>query len=332
MLFEALAPANLAFIKYMGKTCDIENIPINPSLSWTLHHLVSTVQLELREKYQEEDIYFNPEDRCQNISIKEKMTSLNPISLEAQRRFLKHLGYLKSQFNLKHSFIIRSHNNFPSDVGLASSASSFAALTKAFSKALTELKGQHLNPVQCAILSRRGSGSSCRSFFSGCLWTPNGELFPIKFPKDWMHIVVLTSKEKKSISSSEAHKIVLTSPLYKNRPQRAKKRLSLFLKALEHKDWKKLYKIAQAEFRDMMDLFHTASPSFSYFTKDTIIVLNIVDRLWQENKDGPLVTMDAGPHVHLIWRKDQRHLMLQSKKLGLDRFSILASPYCQEMF
>ena len=332
MLFEAQAPANVAFIKYMGKTCDIKNTPINPSLSWTLNHLVSTVQLELREKYQERDIFFNQEDQCQNISIKEKMTSLNCVSLDAQKRFLKHLEYLKSQFDLKRSFIIRSCNNFPSDVGLASSASSFAALTKAFAKAVKKLKGQDLNPVQCAALSRRGSGSSCRSFFSGCLWMPNGKLVPIKFPENWMHIVVLTSKKKKSISSSKAHKIVLTSPLYKNRPQRVEKRLSFFLKALEHKNWEELYRIAKAEFCDMMDLFQTACPSFSYFTKDTITVLGIVDSIWKENRDGPLITMDAGPHVHLIWRKDQRNLMLKSKKLGLEGFPILASPCCQKIF
>ena len=147
-----------------------------------------------------------------------------------------------------------------------------------------------------------------------------------------MHIVVLTSKEKKKIPSSKAHKIVLTSPLYKDRPQRAKKRLSLFLKALEYKDWKELHRIAQTEFYDMMDLFHTASPSFSYFTKDTVIVLNIIDKLWKENNDGPLVTMDAGPHVHLIWRKDQKQLMLKSKSMGLEHFSILSSSNCQGIF
>ena len=321
MLFEARAPANLAFIKYMGKVCDVKNAPVNPSLSWTLDHFVSTVQLEIRDASQQKDIYLNIKDQSQSS-----------FSSKAKERFLKHLDYLKSQFDLKYFFVIRSHNNFPSDAGLASSASSFAALTKAFAKALKKLQGQSLSLVECANLSRKGSGSSCRSFFSGCLWMPNGKLFPIKFPKDWVHTVVLTSKEKKHIPSSKAHKMVLTSPLYKNRPQRAKQRLSTFLKALKYKDWKELYKTAQAEFYDMMDLFQTASPSFSYFTKDTRTVLDIINRLWKENNDGPLVTMDAGPHVHLIWKKHQRDLMLKSKNMGLINFPILVSPSCQDIF
>ena len=319
MLFEAQAPANLAFIKYIGKTCDIKNIPINPSLSWTLNHFISTVQLELREKSQQKDIYLNTKNQ-------------DKLSPAAQKRFLKHLFYLKSQFDIKQSFVIRSCNNFPSDAGLASSASSFAALTKAFAKVLKKLQRQNLDPLQCANLSRIGSGSSCRSFFPGCLWMPDGKLVPITFPKNWVHTVVLTSKRKKYISSSKAHKRVTTSPLYTNRPQRAKKRLSSFLKGLEDKDWKRLYKITKADFYDMMDLFHTASPSFSYLTKNSMTVLGIVGELWEKNHDGPLVTMDAGPHVHLIWRKDQRHLMLNSKTLGLDDFPVLSSPYCQDIF
>ena len=334
MLFEAQAPANLAFIKYIGKASEITNTPTHPSLSWTLNHLISHVQLEFRKK-QQPDIYLPFKNLKQNNLIEQKPTlsqAQSHISLHAQNRFLNHLKYLKSQFGLEQTFIIRSQNNFPSDAGLASSASSFAALTKAFVKALQKLTGQHLTDEQCAYLSRRGSGSSCRSFFSGCLWMPDGRIFPIAFPQDWIHTAVLVSQEKKAVSSSEAHKMVLTSPLYKNRPKRAIKRLSDFMLQLKHKDWEKLHKIAQAEFRDMMDLFHTASPCFSYLTAHTMTVLNIVDRLWQENRDGPLVTMDAGPHVHLIWRKDQKHLMLQIKRLGLKHFPILSSPSCQDVF
>ena len=67
MLFEAHAPANLAFIKYMGKACDIKNIPINPSLSWTLNHFVSTVQLEIRKTSQQKDIYLNTKNQVKII-------------------------------------------------------------------------------------------------------------------------------------------------------------------------------------------------------------------------------------------------------------------------
>lgn len=45
MYWLAHAPANIALIKYMGKK-DNANTPDNPSLSYTLNELKSTVRLE----------------------------------------------------------------------------------------------------------------------------------------------------------------------------------------------------------------------------------------------------------------------------------------------
>lgn len=46
MYWLAHAPANIALIKYMGKKDDNSNSPDNPSLSYTLNELKSTVRLE----------------------------------------------------------------------------------------------------------------------------------------------------------------------------------------------------------------------------------------------------------------------------------------------
>ena len=320
MLFEAQAPANLALIKYMGKTSDTHNTPTHASLSWTLKHLISFVELEVNNTSQSD--VWQPLQR----HLKKKQKALQNLESSLyQQRFLDHLTYLKSQFGLKSSFIIRSCNNFPSDAGLASSASSFAALTKAFAKALKELKGMSLSDLQCAHLSRRGSGSSCRSFFSGCLWKANGELSIIQFPKNWIHTAVLVCHEKKHISSSEAHRLVLTSPLYKNRPQRAEKRIKDVITQLKQNHWAGLFQTLKEEFWDMMDLFHTSSPRFSYLKPGSLKVLQKVDILWKKHRDGPLVTMDAGPHVHLIWRQDQRALMSEIKACSFPFLSSLSN-------
>ncbi len=46
MQWFAQAPANIALIKYMGKKDNEKNIPDNPSLSYTLNNLLSSVVLE----------------------------------------------------------------------------------------------------------------------------------------------------------------------------------------------------------------------------------------------------------------------------------------------
>jgi len=32
-------------------------------------------------------------------------------------------------------------------------------------------------------------------------------------------------------------------------------------------------------------------------------------KMWQEKGDGPLVTMDAGPNIHLLFRRDQKEAL-----------------------
>ena len=49
MTWFAQAPANIALIKYMGKENEHTNSPANPSLSYTLPHLLSHVTLDQHE-------------------------------------------------------------------------------------------------------------------------------------------------------------------------------------------------------------------------------------------------------------------------------------------
>lgn len=55
----------------------------------------------------------------------------------------------------------------------------------------------------------------------------------------------------------------------------------------------------------MHSLFETSRPPFSYFLPSTIQLLNTLRYHWEQTGDGPLVTMDAGPNIHLLWRPDQ---------------------------
>ena len=161
MQWFAQAPSNIALIKYMGKTDEGINIPINSSLSYTLNHLISSVSLEL---------YRGNHDLWEPLNT--PGTKQFSLTTPAQSRYLRHLERLKIQFNYKGHFIVRSNNNFPQGSGLASSASSFAALTKCAVLALCELtQTSLLSNTEQANLSREGSGSSCRSFFSPwALW------------------------------------------------------------------------------------------------------------------------------------------------------------------
>jgi len=107
------------------------------------------------------------------------------------------------------------------------------------------------------------------------------------------------------VSSSEAHKPVSVLPEYPARKLRAEQNLTELLQALKNQQWKEAYHICWREFQDMHALFSASSPPFSYITETTRHVLDQLKHAWDIQGDGPLITMDAGPNIHLLYRPDQ---------------------------
>lgn len=305
MQWFAQAPSNIALIKYMGKKDTESNLPDNASLSYTLDNLLSSVQLETQS---------GKKDFWEPLQI----PGGEPFSLSttAQQRFLRHLNYLKEQFNYTGAFIVRSSNNFPQGNGLASSASSFAALTLCAVRALCELTDTATPSILTqAQLSRLGSGSSCRSFFSPwALWHDDMvEAIDLPYTK-LLHQVILISHEEKRVLSSDAHQRVKTSPEYATRHVRATDNLNALLHAFQNKNWHSAYEICWQEFQDMHHLFMSSTPAFTYITSETRNILEKLQELWRHENDGPIVTMDAGPNIHLLYRPDQADMAQQFKR------------------
>jgi diphosphomevalonate decarboxylase len=316
-IWAAEAPANIALIKYMGKTNTTENRPSNSSFSFTLDHLTSRVELELDSKLTSDTWEPLQGSEFDAFTLSEK----------GQKRFLKHLVFLKEKFGFRGFFHLRSANRFPSDCGLASSASSFAALTIVSCQALSELThAKPLSPAQIGDLSRQGSGSSCRSVFTPwAVWTAEG-VEAIELPyKSLLHQVVVVNDQIKSVSSSEAHTRVTSSLLFNGRTERAESRLKDLLAALRAQNWADAYQITWAEFWDMHVLFETSQPTFSYMTPGSLKVLQFAQtEFWQKTGDGPLITMDAGPNVHLLYRPDQAAMLAKIEAKFASGFRVLS--------
>ena len=297
----AEAPSNIALIKYMGKRA---GQPVNSSLSYTLKHLRTAVVIVNSSGAEDE---WRPLDSKTYFTGSLQWAAPN-LSEFSKRRFLNHFHFLKTKLGLNGYFVIQSANNFPADCGIASSASSFAALTMATLEIAKKMDPRlDVTWEQAAQLSRQGSGSSIRSFYEPfALWNTNAcETWHSIF-EPFHHQVVLVDGKQKLISSSEAHTRVITSLLFRGREDRAEERLRLLKGALGTQgNWRMAYEIMTAEFWDMHTLFHTAQPPFRYLTAKTIAVVDIVEEFWKDAGDGPLVTLDAGPNVHLLYRSTQ---------------------------
>lgn len=294
MTWQYTAASNLALIKYMGKTDPARNLPSNASCSYALTNLTTTVSLStITGRFDQWDV---------NDSV-----TLSEASIT---RFLKHLQRIKDHFNYSGAFLVRSQNNFPQGVGLASSASSFAALTGCAGSALAELTKKNLLSIdEQAALSRLGSGSSCRSFYSPWAYWKEEKVCALETPYPvLLHQAVLINPQEKQVSSSEAHRRVQSSPYFLGRSARAEARLTDLLKALAQQNWTALYRICFEEFMDMHQLFETSDQPFSYLTQPTRDLLKALQSFWDTTGDGPLITMDAGETIHLLYRPDQADL------------------------
>jgi diphosphomevalonate decarboxylase len=305
MHWVAHAPANIALIKYMGKKDESSNNPDNSSLSYTLNNLLSTVKLEQTNAQT---------DRWE--ALRTPNTPEFVLSETGEKKFLNHLARIKSHFDYEGSFLVQSCNNFPHSSGMASSASSFAALTRCAMFAFSELAGKDMPSVtEQALMSRLGSGSSCRSFFSPWAMWRGDEVFPVDLPYPELgHQVVVISSAVKAVSSSEAHKRVKSSVHYETRSQRVEENLAQLLEAFHKQDWASAYQICWREFQDMHQLFSTCEQPFSYITENTQAVLKDLQQFWDKKGDGPLVTMDAGPNIHLLYRPDQIDIAREFKR------------------
>lgn len=310
------APANIALIKYMGRKNKESKIPVNPSLSYTLNHLRSYVSLERT---------LSKQDVWEPLELPGIENNLH-LSASEQQRFLNHLAFLKARFSYQGCFVVRSANNFPHSTGLASSASSFAALTKCALLALGELTDTPMLTIEeQAKLSRQGSGSSCRSFLSPWALWDEEEVQSVDIPFDnLIHEVIIISHAPKAISSSKAHELVETSPLYVDRVEHAKHNLASLLAAFHDRNWADAYAICWREFQEMHALFSTCQQPFSYMTPDTLQLLDTLQEEWQRTGDGPIITMDAGPNIHLLYRSDQaEQARLFKQNILIGNFDVL---------
>ena len=142
----AIAPSNIAFIKYWGKKDEDLKIPENGSISMNLSNLLTTTTVEFNSEFKEDSILVN-----------------NKVDVKETNKVIKHLDLIRKKANIFLKVKVVSKNNFPDGTGLSSSASGFAALTLAATKAI----GLDLNEKELSSLARQGSGSACRSIPDG---------------------------------------------------------------------------------------------------------------------------------------------------------------------
>jgi len=296
----AQATPNIALIKYWGNQDNTQRIPSNNSISMNLDGL-----------YTRTTVSFQP-----SLPFDELIINGHEVMGTASDRVSYILDIIRGMANIHERAEVISENNFPSGTGIASSASAFAALALAGSKAA----GLNLSEQELSRLARRGSGSASRSIPGGFVeWQAgtNDEdsfAFSIAEPNHWdlVDCVAIVSASHKKTGSTEGHSIAWTSPLQAARVADAPRRLEICRNAILKRDFNAFSSIVEFDSDMMHAVMMTSTPALHYWKPASLDVMNCV-RQWRMDGIPVCYTVDAGPNVHVICPETEAHII--DKKL-----------------
>lgn len=299
----AKAHTNIALIKYWGKRNEELILPTNSSLSVTLDGLHTETTVQFHEDLQE-DVF---------VLDNKEVTGV------AYDRVTNYLNLFRNYANKQGIFAeVTSTNKVPTAAGFASSASGFAALAGATSKALD----LQLSDEDLSRFTRQGSGSACRSIYGGFVEWQMGERddgqdsFAVQVaPQDHWDIrvaaVVLTAEEKDVSSRVGMRRTVETSVFYDGWLQSLPKDMETIKEGIRDKDFEKVGKVAEANCLKMHATTFGAIPPFTYWQDTTMSLMQTVQNL--RKKDIPAYfTIDAGPNVKVIYLPEHEGEVLRT--------------------
>jgi diphosphomevalonate decarboxylase len=286
----ARANTNIALVKYWGKRDAALNLPAVGSLSLTLEGLSTRTSVVFDGK----------------LTADELMLNGAPADARATGRVARFLDMVRAASGRREHARVESANDFPTAAGLASSASAFAALAVAATRAA----GLAPSDRELSILARRGSGSAARSIFGGFAEMHRGSAAdgsdsfaePITSADGWvvrMVIAATTSGPKKTLSTDGMGHTAATSPYYDAWVQLNERDLDTARQAISRRDLEALGAVTEASCLAMHASALAARPAVVYFHGATIEGHRLIQEL--RGRGVPAwFTCDAGPHVKAL--------------------------------
>ena len=309
----AVAPSNIAFIKYWGRKDEELRLPENASISMNLSNLLTTTTVEFNSNFKEDEIVIN-----------------NQKEENEGNRAIKHLDKIRALAKIKYKAKVVTKNNFPTGTGLSSSASGFAALTVAGAKAA----GLNFSKKELSILARQGSGSACRSIPDGFVEWLDGDTSDTSYGVslysenywDIVDVVAVVSKNKKEVSTTEGHKLAASSPFFPVRLERINEKINLIKKYMKEKNFQAFGELVEAEALELHAIMLTSIPSLIYWLPGTLKVMHAVKR-WRQKGLQVYFTVNTGQDIHLICqKKDTEKIVKKAEEISDVKKTIINYP------
>ena len=305
------SPSNIALVKYWGKKYN--QIPQNPSISFTLSKSTTTTSVEFNPKKNKANSISFEFDGIKDHEFGQKI-KLFISNIE------KYFSFLKN-----HDIDIKSENNFPHSSGIASSASSMSALASCLVDIESQITNNdnNFNLKKKSFISRLGSGSASRSIEGPVtLWgktdafKESSDLYAVnishevdKIFLDYNNTILIIDPGQKVISSSLGHELMNKNPFSKKRFEIAKnntQRLKDILKSGELDDF---ITITESEALMIHSLMLSSDPYYILMKPNTLEAIYKVLEFRRETKLHLSFTLDAGSNVHLLFPKSETDII-----------------------
>lgn len=333
--FKWSAPSNIALVKYWGKKDN--QIPANPSISFTLNQCKTVTSLSFEKKSPDGKFSF---DLLFEGKPKE---DFKPKIQKFFERIEAYLPFLK-----EYHFTIDTENTFPHSSGIASSASGMAALAvnlMSLEKELNpEMTEDYFNQ-KASFLARLGSGSACRSIKGNIIiWGSHKEterssdLFGVEFSnsihtnfKNYQDTILLVDKGEKQVSSTVGHDLMHNHPYAEKRFEQAHVNLSKIKAILESGDLQEFIQIVESEALTLHAMMLTSMPYYILMKPNTLEIINRIWKFRNETNIPVCFTLDAGANVHILYPENVRDKVLELIKNELIGFCQNSQYICDEI-
>jgi diphosphomevalonate decarboxylase len=314
------SPSNIALVKYWGKYG--EQMPMNPSVSFTLQNSNTQTCLSFEKKQSERFEFELFLDGKREVSFEPKI----------QKFFERVEVYLPFLKDFK--FKIETTNSFPHSSGIASSASGMSALALCLMDMERQMQpaitAEYFNE-KASFLARLGSGSACRSVEGPLIvWGEHAEIngsnncFGIKYPfdvhqnfNDYQDTILLVDKGEKQVSSTLGHDLMLDHPFAEQRFRQAKENLSKLRPVFKNGDLSEFIKIVESEALSLHAMMMTSMPYFILMKPNTLEIINRIWKFRDETGSKVCFTLDAGANVHVLYPKLEKDNVLHFIKKEL---------------
>lgn len=313
------APSNIALIKYWGKHG--EQLPANPSLSLTLENCKTITTVTATRQPHGFNVTYDGQPKPE-------------FAPKIQTFIDRILTY--SPWIAHYHFDIDTHNTFPHSSGIASSASSMAALAACLMDIESMLTHTAIDYNKTSFIARLGSGSACRSINGSAVVWGNHDQIASSTPlygvdcsemlhpvfTDYQDTILLVDKGTKQVSSSVGHDLMIGHAFAKARFQQAHNHLTALKVALTQGNIEQFISITESEALSLHAMMMTSNPYFILMKPNT---LSIIEQIWQYRKSTGIpvcFTLDAGANVHMLYPNkymDELQVMIKQKLM----------PYCQ---